>query len=63
MLMLYYLETDKQENYNLNDKYPKIVEHLLSKIAEWEKEMISPSWPGVMEYEEEIDGVKMRFAF
>jgi len=63
VLMLYDLVTDKQEKYNLEDEHPDIVKHLLAKIEEWEGEMKPPAWPGVMEYEQEIDGVKMRFAF
>lgn len=62
-LMLYDLEADKQEKYDLKGKHPEIVENLLTKLAEWEGELKPPLWPGVMEYEEEIDGVKMRFAF
>jgi arylsulfatase A-like enzyme len=63
LLMLYDLEADKQENYNLKDKYPEIVKQLLDRLAAWESEMKPPLWPGVMEYEQEIDGVKMRWAF
>jgi hypothetical protein len=39
-----------------------MVEQLLTRLAEWEGELKPPSWPGIMEYEEEINGVKMRFA-
>ncbi len=63
LLMLYDLENDKQERYDMKDKYPAIVEQLLTKLADWESGLKPPLWPGVMEYEEEIDGVKMRFAF
>lgn len=63
LLILYDLEADKQEKYDLKTKHPEIAEHLLTKLTEWESELKPPSWPGVMEYEEEIDGVKMRFAF
>lgn len=63
MMILYDLETDKQENYNLQASHSKELEHLLAKLAEWEQELRPPLWPGVMEYEEEFDGVKMRFAF
>jgi arylsulfatase A-like enzyme len=63
LLILYDLEADKQENYNLEATHSEEVEHLLAKLAEWEQELKPPLWPGVMEYEEEFDGVKMRFAF
>jgi arylsulfatase A-like enzyme len=62
LLILYDLEADRQERYDLKDQHPEIVEQLLEKLAAWERGMKSPAWPGVMEYEQEIDGVKMRFA-
>lgn len=62
-LLLYDLEADKQEIYDLQGTYPGEVELLLDQLAAWEQELIPPLWPGVMEYEEEFDGVKMRFAF
>jgi hypothetical protein len=34
-----------------------------TRLAEWETGLMPPLWPAVMEYEEEIDGVKMRWAF
>ncbi len=63
MLMLYDLREDKQERYDLKEKYPAIVNRLMNELAEWENGLMPPLWPGVMEYETEIDGVKMRFAF
>jgi len=63
ILFLYDIEADKQERYDMKDKYPAIVEQLLTNLAEWESELKPPLWPAVMEYEEEIDGVKMRWAF
>ena len=62
-LMLYDLEADKQEKFDLKAEHPEIVEYLLARLSKWESELKPPSWPGVMEYEEEINGVKMRFAF
>ncbi|KPK85300.1 MAG: hypothetical protein AMS27_07655 [Bacteroides sp. SM23_62_1] len=62
-LELYDLEADKQEKCDLKDEYPEIVTHLLTKLADWETGIKPPLWPAVMEYEEEIDGVKMRWAF
>jgi arylsulfatase A-like enzyme len=62
-LMLYDLESDKQEKHNLKNSHADIVNLLLDKLENWERDMIAPAWPAVMEYEEEINGVKMRFAF
>jgi arylsulfatase A-like enzyme len=62
-LLLYDLAADKQEKYDLKAGQPEIVKQLLGRLAEWEDGLKPPLWPGVMEYEEEIDGVTMRFAF
>ena len=62
-LMLYDLEADKQERYDLKDVHSGIIDEILSGLSDWESGLIDPLWPGIMEYEEEIDGVKMRFAF
>lgn len=62
-MALYDLEKDKQEQYDVKGAHPEVVEHLLAKLTEWESELLPPLWPGVMEYEEEIDGKMMRFAF
>jgi arylsulfatase A-like enzyme len=61
-LMLYDMGSDRQEKYDLKHRHPDIVNHLLKKLTVWEEGMKLPAWPGVMEYEEEINGVKMRFA-
>ena len=63
LMFLYDLEADVQESHDLKKEHPEIVNRLLGRLAEWEKGLIPPLWPGVMEYEEEFDGVKMRFAF
>lgn len=60
--LLFNLESDKQEKRNLGPEYPEVVSQLLEKLAGWESEMKLPAWPGVMEYEQEINGIKMRFA-
>ena len=62
-VMLYDLESDKQEIYNLAEEHPEIIDRMMARFAGWEKDMVDPAWPSVMEYEQEIDGVKMRWAF
>jgi arylsulfatase A-like enzyme len=62
-LLLYDLQADKQEQYDLKTGQPEIVKQLLGRLTEWESGLKPPLWPGVMEYEEEFDGVNMRFAF
>jgi arylsulfatase A-like enzyme len=62
LILLFDLEADQQEKYDLKADHPEIVTRLLELLATWESEMKPPAWPGVMEYEEEINGIKMRFA-
>jgi arylsulfatase A-like enzyme len=62
-VMLYDLETDKQEQINLQETYPEVVDQLRDSLSAWESQLMDPLWPSVMEYEEEFDGVKMRFSF
>ena len=62
-MALYDLEADKPESRDLLASHPEVVERLLDKLDEWESGLKPPLWPGVMEYEEEFDGVKKRFAF
>ncbi len=47
---------------DLKTEPPEIVKQLLFKLTEWKEKLMPPLWPGVMEYEEETDGIKMRFA-
>ncbi len=61
-LMLYDMESDREETNDMKYSHPDMVTHLLEKLTSWEAEMKVPAWPGVMEYEEEINGVRMRFA-
>jgi len=63
LMTLYDLEADKQETLDQQASHSEEVAQLLARLAAWEGELKAPLWPAVMEYEEEIDGVKMRFAF
>lgn len=47
---LYNVRTDKEEQRNLYDENPEMVELLRNAHAEWEAEMINPAWPRVMDY-------------
>ncbi len=62
-MFLYDLEADKPEKHDLKEQYPEIVGRMLAGLTGWESACMPPLWPGLMEYEEEIDGLKMRFAF
>lgn len=54
--------TGKAGNNNLKNHRPDIVARLLNQLDAWEEQMKAPAWPGVMEYEEEINGIKMGLA-
>jgi arylsulfatase A-like enzyme len=47
---LYNVRMDKEEQLNLYDDNPEMVELLRNAHAEWEAEMINPAWPRVMDY-------------
>jgi arylsulfatase A-like enzyme len=59
---LYNLDTDKGEQTNLAERYPRIVNDLLRAISDWEKELQPSSWPGIMEIEFNINGHPTRWA-
>ena len=49
------MNSDKPEHNNVADRYPEIVKMLKSAYLLWDAEMVSPSWPGVMEFKFDID--------
>jgi arylsulfatase A-like enzyme len=53
---LYNLVNDKYETTNLVDSLPEVVKQLETDYTDWEKEMINPRWPRVMDRAYEIDG-------
>lgn len=52
---LYDLEHDPLESVDLSGEFPDLTEALKKEILEWEKQMIPPLWPGVMEFRIEVD--------
>ncbi len=49
-VLLYDLSSDISEKNNVAGKYPEKVQELSGKIDRWEKEMIKPLWPRVVNY-------------
>jgi arylsulfatase A-like enzyme len=47
---LYKLDTDKSEKVNLAKTYPEIVKSLKAQFENWEKSLIQPNWPRVMDF-------------
>ena len=47
---LYNVRNDKEERINLYDSEPEIVRQLQTEHEEWEKDMMDPQWPRVMDY-------------
>lgn len=47
---LYNVRTDKEEQRNLYNDNPEMVELLRNRHKEWESQMIDPQWPRVMDY-------------
>ena len=59
---LYDLESDRGETTDMSKQEPETVRELLEALAKWEKDLLPPSWPGVMEIEFEINGKPTRWA-
>lgn len=49
-VLLYNMADDKEEKQNLAQQYPDVVQELMQAIAHWEKGLISPLWPQIMDY-------------
>lgn len=62
--LLYNIKEDKEEKHNLAALKPKVVEALNKDLSDWEKELIKPLWPRVVNYVMKDDaGEKYVFAF
>lgn len=61
-IWLYNIAGDREENNNLADEKPEIVEQLESMFEEWNMEMQEPAWPRVMDYLYDEDGEGYWFA-
>ena len=48
--VLYNLKEDIRETRNRSADYPKVVEELKTELTNWEKDMIKPLWPRVVNY-------------
>jgi len=48
--VLYNLKTDVRETQNVFAEHPKVVEALQKEFNAWEKNMIQPLWPRVVNY-------------
>ena len=60
---LYNLKTDSVESNNLYTAKPAVAKDLLHSLDEWEKEMIKPLWPRVVNYVYRDDKGTYNFAF
>jgi len=56
LIELYNMADDKYEKTNLADKYPEVVKGLQKDYIEWEKKLIDPRWPRVMDRALNLDG-------
>lgn len=62
LIHLYNLKVDKYEKTNQAADYEKMVDELKQAIDNWEKTMMQPLWPRIMDYRMEIDGEIYYFA-
>ena len=61
--LLYNIKDDKEERLNLYALKPKVAESLNHDLNEWEKELIKPLWPRVVNYVYKDETGKYVFAF
>jgi arylsulfatase A-like enzyme len=60
--LLYNLEEDRQEHYNVAGDHPDEVESLKADLYRWEAELEEPRWPRVMDFRFPIDGEVFLYA-
>lgn len=49
--VLYHIPTDKEETNNQAAQHPAVVKSLQQDLQNWEKQLMNPRWPRVMDYE------------
>jgi len=50
LIRLYDLSTDKGETNDRQKSFPEVVKELEKELESWEKKMIAPLWPRIMDY-------------
>ena len=60
--LLYNIEIDEAEKHDLTMQHPDVVDELYRELLDWERELVPPLWPRVMDVEFSIDGMLYRFA-
>ena len=61
-IWLYNIEKDREENHNVADENPDIVNRLRNMFNSWNEQMQDPAWPRVMDYYYDEDGEGYWFA-
>jgi arylsulfatase A-like enzyme len=59
---LYNLTRDRGEEVNLAEEHTALLQQLRRDIAEWNKGMMPPAWPWILNYKVVIDGKTYYFA-
>ncbi len=59
--LLYDLRQDKYEQVDQSRRRPDVVQDLIRQLENWEMEMSTPRWPGVMDYHFRIGDKVYRF--
>jgi len=59
---LYDLAADPEERHDLAPRHPEKVRELEAALEAWERGLVPPLWPRVMDFEVTIDGEVYRFA-
>ncbi len=60
---LYNIAEDERKEKNLYNQYPEVVKELEEDLQTWEKQMVKPLWPRVVNYVYKDKLGKQKFAF
>jgi len=53
---VYKISEDKYEEYDLNKEQPEIIKQLQKDFDEWQKGLMDPLWPRIMDHKIEVNG-------
>ncbi len=60
-VMLFDLQQDPSENFNLADRHPERVDRMRRLIEQWEQQVVPPLWPSSGNFSIQVNGTTYRF--
>lgn len=61
--LLFDIKNDKEEQHNLYEQQPQVVQQLLKELESWENDLVKPLWPRVVNYVYKDEQGKYVYAF